>query len=105
MMMAQKDKVAFSGVVSAQEAAQYLESLAKGLREHSMLLESGDSSITVEVSDDLKIAIEVSADAEKGKASVDVAMSWKSRREEEAAPAPGLLIIPGAQPAEPVLAE
>jgi amphi-Trp domain-containing protein len=98
--MPQKDKIDFAGTVSAQEAAQYLESLAKGIRERSMLLESGDTSITVEVPEDVKVSIEVSADAAKGKASVDVSLSWRARREEEAVPPPGLLIVAGAQPVE-----
>lgn len=98
--MPPKDKIEFAGTVSAQEAAQYLESLAKGIRERSMLLESGDSSVTVEVADDVKVEIEVSADAAKGKASIDVSVSWRNRREEEAVPRPGLLIVAGAPVAE-----
>lgn len=92
-----KERVQFSGTVSAQEAAQYLESLAKGLRERSMLLESGDSSVTIEVGDDVKVEIDASAASEKGKANIDVSLAWRSRRQEEVAPPPGLLIIAGAQ--------
>jgi amphi-Trp domain-containing protein len=95
-----KERIQFSGTVSAQEAAQYLESLAKGLRERAMLLESGDSSITIEVSDEVKVEIDASASSEKGKASIDVSLGWRARAQEEAAPPPGLLIIAGAHAAD-----
>jgi len=102
--MPQKDKVQFAGTVPAQEAAQYLESLAKGLRERSMLLESGDASVTIAIPDDVKIAIDVSADAEKGKSTVDVSLSF--RRREAETPTPGLLIVAGGAAAEqPAFAE
>ncbi len=96
--MPPKDKVQFTGTVPAQEAAQYLESLAKGLRERSMLLESGDASITIAVPDDVKIEIDASADSDKGKSTVDVSLSF--RRREAETPAPGLLIVAGGAVAE-----
>ena len=37
-----------------------------------MLLESGDSSVSVEVPDDVKVEIEVSTDAEKGKLNIEL---------------------------------
>lgn len=98
--MASKDKISFSGAVAAEEAAQYLESLAKGIRERSMLLESGDSSLTLDLADDVKVELSASGDPEKGKASVELSLSWRQRRADEAAPPPGLLIVPGAAPAE-----
>jgi amphi-Trp domain-containing protein len=98
--MASKDKVAFSGTVSADEAAQYLESLAKGIRERSMLLESGDTSLTLELADEVKIEMEASGDAEKGKSTVDLSLSWRARRAEEDAIPAKLTIVPGAVQAE-----
>lgn len=95
--MPPKDKIEFSGTISVQEAAQYLESLAKGLRERSMLLESGDVSFNVEIPDEVKIGIEVGNDAAKGKSNIEVSLSWRQRRqEEEAIASPGLLIVAGA---------
>jgi amphi-Trp domain-containing protein len=95
--MPPKEKVHFSGTVPVQEAAQYLESLAKGLRERSLLLESGDASVTLEVPAEIKIDIEVSGDAEKGKSSIELYLGWRQVRETEAAVAPGLLIVAGHQ--------
>lgn len=96
-----KQKVEFSGEVAAQEAAQYLESLARGLRERSMLLESGDTSITLEVPEDVKIELNASSDAEKGKAGIEISVGWRKREEvADEAPPPGLLIVAGAQAAE-----
>jgi amphi-Trp domain-containing protein len=103
--MPPKDKIQFAGTVPAQEAAQYLESLAKGLRERTMLLESGDASLTLDVPEEVKIEIEVVADAEKGKSNIEMSLSMR-RREAEAAVAPGLLIVPGSAPSEhPTFAE
>ncbi len=87
-----KDKVKFSGTVSPQEAAQYLESIAKGLREGTMLLESGDASLSIDISDDVKIEIQGSGDAEKGKSSIELTLTMR-RKAEEVAVAPGLLIV------------
>lgn len=104
--MPEKNKMRFAANVSAQEAADYLDAIARGLREHSMLIESGDTSIAIEVGDDIKLDLEVSSDPEKGKASVDVSLSWRARREAEAVTPPGLTIVPGAAPAEaPTFAE
>lgn len=102
--MPPKDKVHFTGVVSAQEAAQYLESLAKGLRERTVLLESGDASVTIEVPDEVKIEIEGSADAEKGKSAIEISIGLR-RREADAPVAPGLLIMPGAPTESATFAE
>jgi amphi-Trp domain-containing protein len=98
--MSSKDKISFSGSVPAEEAAQYLEALAKGIRERSMLLESGDSSLTLDLADEVKIELSAAGDAEKGKAGVELSLSWRQRRTDEAAPPPSLLIVPGAAPAE-----
>ena len=98
--MAPKDKIQFEGTVPAAEAAQYLESLARGLRERSMLLESGDSSVTLEVTDDVKIEIEVASGGEKGKSSLELSVSWRQQRQDDVVPPAGLLIVPGATPAE-----
>jgi amphi-Trp domain-containing protein len=104
--MAPKDKIEFAGTVSAQEAAQYLESVARGLRERAMLLESGDVSMSLDVPDEVKIEIEASGDPEKGKASIEFSIGWKQRREEEAPVLPGLLIVAGPQAAQtPTFAE
>jgi amphi-Trp domain-containing protein len=94
--MPPKDKVAFAGAVSAQEAAQYLESLAKGLRERAMLLESGDVSINLDVPDEVKIELEVATDTDKGKSSIEVSVGWRQRRDEEVPVSPGLLIVAGS---------
>jgi amphi-Trp domain-containing protein len=99
--MASKDKVAFSGTVSAIEAAEYLESLAKGIRDGSMLLESGDTSLTLELAQEVKLDVEAAGDTEKGKSSVELSLSWRQRRSEDEAAVPArLTIVPGAAPVE-----
>ena len=59
-------------------------------------------SLWVEVAEDVKIELEVTSDGEKGKAGIEVSMSWRHRREEEAVQPASLTIVPGAAPAEPV---
>ena len=103
--MPPKDKVEFSGTIPVQEAAQYLESLAKGLRERAMLLESGDVSINLEVPDDVKIEITVASDSEKCKANIEVSLGWRQRREEDVVATPGLLIVAGAHQEAATFAE
>lgn len=98
--MATKDKVHFAGEVTAQEAAHYLESIARGLRERSMLLESGDTSITLDVPDAVKIEVDVSSDPEKGKSSIEVTLGWRRQDVTESAPPAGLLIVAGAAHAD-----
>lgn len=93
--MATREKVAFADTMSPAQAAEYLESLAKGLRERTVLVESGQSSVTLDVPDDVRIAINVSADADKGKSAIEFGISWR-KREEGLTAAPGLLIISGA---------
>jgi amphi-Trp domain-containing protein len=94
-----KDKIEFSGSVSADDAAAYLESLADGLRKRSMLLESGDTSINVEVAEDVKVELQVSADEEKGKSAIELAMSWRGRRDDAVAAPASLLIVAGGEAA------
>lgn len=94
--MPPKDKMHFAGSVPAEDVAGYLEAIARGIRERSMILESGDSSISVDVSDEMKFDLEISSDADKGKSSIELSIGWRARRDDEAALPAGLTIVPGA---------
>lgn len=94
--MSAKQRVEYSNTVPAAEAAEYLESLAKGLREGSLIVESGQSSATLDVPRDVSITLGVSGDEEKGKGSIELGIAWKKREREEPEVAPGLMIVPGA---------
>jgi amphi-Trp domain-containing protein len=93
--MAHKESVEFSGQVSAEEAAGYLETLARSLREGRALFESGDKSVGLELGPSLKIELEAETDPEKGKSSIELSLSWRAA--EPAVAAPSLLIIAGGQ--------
>jgi amphi-Trp domain-containing protein len=100
--MASKRKVAYADTVSPSTAAEYLESLAKGLRERAVLVESGASSVTLDVPGDVRITIDVSEDADKGRSGIEIGMGWR-KREPALNAAPGLLIVPGAAALESTL--
>ncbi len=93
--MASKDSVEFSAQVSAEEAAGYLEALARSLREGRALLESGDKSISLELGPSIKLDLEAESDPAKGKSSIDLSLSWRAA--EQAVAAPSLLIVAGGQ--------
>ena len=101
--MSQKDAVEYSATVSAEEAAGYLEMLANSLRVGVALIESGETSLTLEVGPTVQIEIEAASNAEKGKSSIDISVSWRAA--EQAKPQPSLLIIAGSAASEPVEAE
>jgi amphi-Trp domain-containing protein len=92
--MSKKDTLEFSDSIAPSEAAQFLEAIAKSLREGSSLLESGDQSLGLQIGKTVKLSLEAQSDAEKGKGSIEVSLSW---RMEEPAEAPrSLVIVPGA---------
>jgi amphi-Trp domain-containing protein len=91
--MAEKESLEFSAVVSADEAAGYLEALARSCREGTALLESGDKSIALEVGRDVKLALDAETDPAKGKGSIDISLSWRVAEQVEAPPS--LVIVAG----------
>jgi amphi-Trp domain-containing protein len=93
--MASKESLEFSAQVSAEEAAVYLEALARGLREGRALFESGDKSIGLELGSSLKIDLEAESDPAKGKSSVEISLSWRAA--EPAVAAPSQTIVAGGQ--------
>jgi amphi-Trp domain-containing protein len=96
--MSDKLSLEFSASVSPDEAASYLEALARSLREGSVLLESGDQSLRLEMGSNVKVKLEAETDPEKGKGSLDVSLSWRLAAEVEA---PASLVIVAGAP-EPV---
>jgi amphi-Trp domain-containing protein len=92
--MAEKESLKFSAAVSPSEAAGYLESLARGLREGRVLLESGSKSLGLELGNQLSIELAAESDPEKAKGEIELTFSWETAR--EVAPPPSLLIVPGA---------
>jgi amphi-Trp domain-containing protein len=80
-----RNKLEYAGVVSAEQAAEYFQTIADGMREHAMLLESGNSSVTLGVPGDVKLALQVSAG--HGKSSIELALTWQDQATPAARPA------------------
>jgi amphi-Trp domain-containing protein len=93
-MSSTKEELVFSSEVPAGDAATFLENLAKSLRQGSMLLESGDQSLSLRVGSTVSVDLEASSKPEKGKGSISLKVSWLSEPVPEA-PAT-LEIVPGA---------
>ena len=83
-----KETIEYSANLSNEDAAQYLESLARSLREGMILLEPGDRSITLEVGPGVQFKLEAESSPEKGKHSLELALTW--RLEEQVKPQPTL---------------
>jgi amphi-Trp domain-containing protein len=93
-MSSSKEELAFKSEVAASEAAAFLENLAKSLRQGSMLLESGDQSLSLRVGQTVEVELEASSKPEKGKGSIELKVSWQA---EPMAVTPATLeIVPGA---------
>jgi amphi-Trp domain-containing protein len=92
--MSQKDSLEFRNTVTRGEAAGFLESLAKSLREGSSLLESGDKSLGLQIGNEVKVSLDVESDSEKGKGAIELSLSWRLAEPNEAPPS--LVIVPGA---------
>jgi amphi-Trp domain-containing protein len=90
----EKGSIEFGALVSADEAADYLEALAQSCREGSTLLESGDRSLVLEVGRDVKLELEAEADPAKGKGSIEISLSWRVAEQVETPPS--LVIVAGA---------
>jgi amphi-Trp domain-containing protein len=60
----------------ADEVAGYLETLASGLRQRELLLESGNDSVSFSVADDVEFECAVRNDDEKGRRGIEIAIGW-----------------------------
>jgi len=72
-----KDKFEFARIASPEEIAEYLTSLAGGIKRGEVSLESGTRTLHLALAADLKLEIRVKDRDEKGKISVEV--GWKRR--------------------------
>jgi amphi-Trp domain-containing protein len=70
-----RQQVEYAALVSAEQAADYFESVAAGIRQHVMLVESGNDSIELDVADMMKLEAEFHADEKKS--SIEFELSWQ----------------------------
>jgi amphi-Trp domain-containing protein len=93
--MSEKQSVDFSGSFNPGEAAAYLEALARGLRDGNLVIESGDKSLNLDVSPEISLEFEAKASPEKGKSSIELALSWRAAQPVKEEAPPSLLIASG----------
>ena len=70
-----KDRFEFARITSADEVAEYLTSLAEGLKRGEVTLESDDRKLALTPAQDVKIALKVKQKEAKGKIALEI--GWK----------------------------
>ena len=70
-----KERFEFARIASADEIAEYLTSLAEGLKRGEVSLESGDRTLRLVPSSDVKVGLKVKQKESKGK--IEIEIGWK----------------------------
>jgi amphi-Trp domain-containing protein len=78
-----KDSFRFGRIGSREEVAEYLSSLAQGLKRGEVSLESGERMLHLVPAPDMKIELQVKDKEEKGKIAIEI--GWKRRTAARAA--------------------
>jgi len=72
-----KDSFEFARIASPEEIAEYLTSLAGGLKRGEISLESGERTLQLSPASDVRIYLRVKDRDEKGKITLEI--GWKRR--------------------------
>ena len=72
-----KDRFEFELIGTADEIAEYLTSLAAGLKRGEVSLESGERALRLVPPSEVKLELKIGSKGHKGKIAVEVA--WKRR--------------------------
>jgi amphi-Trp domain-containing protein len=70
-----KDRFELARIASPEEVAEYLISLAQGLKRGEVALESGGHTLRLVPPDDLKVVLSAQTKERKGK--IDIEIGWK----------------------------
>jgi len=70
-----KDTFEFARIASPEEIAEYLGSLATGLKRGEVRLESGGSRLTLSPAADVRIGLKVKDKGDKGRITLEI--GWK----------------------------
>ena len=70
-----KERFEFARIASADEIAEYLTSFAEGLKRGEVSLESGDRTLRLVPSSDVKVGLKVKQKESKGK--IEIEIGWK----------------------------
>ena len=91
-----KDRFEFALIGTAEEIAEYVASLAAGLKRGEVSLESGERALRLVPAGEVKLELKVSTRSQKGKVKVEI--GWKRR---EGARAGDLHVEVDAPPTRP----
>jgi amphi-Trp domain-containing protein len=70
-----KDRFEFARIASPEEVAEYLTSLAVGLKRGEVTLESGDRGLRLSPAGEVKVELKVGQKERKGK--IELEIGWK----------------------------
>lgn len=70
-----KDRFEFARIASPEEIAEYLSSLAGGLKRGEVSLESGEQTLRLTPASDIKLRLRVKQKEEKGK--IELEIDWR----------------------------
>jgi amphi-Trp domain-containing protein len=82
-----KDRVEFARIASPEETAEYLSSLAVGLKRGEVSLESGEQRLQLFPAGDIKLELKVTQKERKGQIAIE--LGWKR----QSAPKPAVLRV------------
>ncbi|HLF76955.1 MAG TPA: amphi-Trp domain-containing protein [Dehalococcoidia bacterium] len=75
-----KQSLEFSSNLNVAAVADYLEELARGLREGHVSLESGSENVALAVAGNVSLELEAKSNTEKGRTSIEIRLDWRKRK-------------------------
>jgi amphi-Trp domain-containing protein len=99
-LVADKQSIKFNGTMDIHKVAACLEGLAKGLQDGRIMVDCGDSALTLDVASE--VALELEAASKRDKSSIEITVNWPFVHSRAAqGSSPGLLIGGGKELAQP----
>jgi amphi-Trp domain-containing protein len=78
--MAVKQALEFTGGLTVDAAAGYLEALANGLRQGHLSIESENEAVDLAIPQELTLGLEAKSAADKGKSAIEISLTWRVSR-------------------------
>jgi amphi-Trp domain-containing protein len=88
-------KFKYESQLRSEDVAGYLESLAAGIRQRDVHLESGSDSVSLRVADEVSFECIASENPEKARAGFTLCIEWRTASHESARRSPALHILSG----------
>ena len=90
-----KERLEFAGVVDRERVAEYLNLLADGLRAGSVTVRAAGHSMSLESAEQMRLEMEARHRPDKGSASIELEISWRTGSPAKEADEDRLTIEPG----------